>query len=342
MTLKPFVDQALRPADCWRGVILFGRNVATYKFALGRSLLELRPAAGQLVTLEQLAVPFSEHLREHLRHTPKQGTSSKSVFLDACRRANVGEISQDELWHTTVKLGFKDVLDAFHVVGSNEIPLRFFEDERKGPQKGIRITKAFADLVTGHHGENLPIEVEARWRLVETAWELGVSPALLAVRRNADDETLFVVDQANRRRSITGARDALSGYQKGHCFYCFGTLTLQGEGAPDVDHFFPHCLKSAGFGERVDGIWNLVLACRNCNRGVDGKFHRVPTVDLLERLSSRNEYLINSNHPLRETIIAQSGDSTERRRSFLSAMHLEARRILVHDWEPKLRGEALF
>jgi len=41
--------------DYWRGIILFGRNVASYKFALGKALLELRPAAGYLLKLEDLA-----------------------------------------------------------------------------------------------------------------------------------------------------------------------------------------------------------------------------------------------------------------------------------------------
>ncbi|HYZ34287.1 MAG TPA: hypothetical protein VE684_18615 [Crenalkalicoccus sp.] len=30
---------------------------------------------------------------------------------------------------TTARLGFVNVLDAFHVVGSRPVPVRFFEDE---------------------------------------------------------------------------------------------------------------------------------------------------------------------------------------------------------------------
>jgi hypothetical protein len=32
--------------------------------------------------------------------------------------------------------------------------------------------------------QNLGHEVEARWRLVETAWSLNLTPSLLEVRRN--------------------------------------------------------------------------------------------------------------------------------------------------------------
>jgi hypothetical protein len=147
-------------------------------------------------------------------------------------------------------------------------------------------------LTRGHQSANLPLETDARWRLVETVWELGVSPSLLAVSHDPVSEALFVVDARKRRKSITGARDALSGYQKGHCFYCFDTFSLTGKHPPDVDHVFPHSLKQLPLGSRVDQVWNLVLACRRCNRGGGGKSNRVPTVTLLERLNTRNEFLI--------------------------------------------------
>ena len=338
---QPFIAYDPRPEDYWRGIIMFGRNVASYKFALGQALLDLRPTAGQLVSLEELAAPFSAHLCEHLRSAGKQGTSRESRFLDACRQANAGELGQDELVATTVRLGFQNVIDAFHVVGRDEVPQRFFVDERR-TDRGIRMTDAFSELVTGEQIANLPTETEARWRLVETAWELGVSRALLSVNHDPATETLFAVDARRRRRSITGARAALSGYQKGHCFYCFEQFSLLAPEPPDVDHFFPHSLKTAGAGESVDGVWNLVLACRRCNRGVGGKSNRVPSLRLLERLSTRNEFLIASQHPLRETLIAQTGASEVRRRQFLNARHAAARSVLIHEWEPLEAGASLF
>jgi hypothetical protein len=50
----------------WRAVILFGQNVASYKFALAKSLIELSAEGESFVTLEKLAIPFSKHLVEHL------------------------------------------------------------------------------------------------------------------------------------------------------------------------------------------------------------------------------------------------------------------------------------
>ena len=105
----------------WRAVILFGRNVASYKFALGHSLLEFAGRGNEVITLEDLAEPFSRHICNHLQIADKQGTSKSSQFLDACRKFNVGEIKKEELLDTTAKQGFANVIDAFHVVHAGEI-----------------------------------------------------------------------------------------------------------------------------------------------------------------------------------------------------------------------------
>ncbi len=85
------------------------------------------------------------------------------------------------------------MIDAFHVLGNGDVPVRFFVDERKTTQ-GIRATDQFSRLIEGVQASNLPGETDARWRLVETAWELGLSRALLTVQHDPISETLFVVD----------------------------------------------------------------------------------------------------------------------------------------------------
>lgn len=64
----------------WRGIILFGKNVASYKFALAHALYDIRRDGSDLIRLEELAVPFSQHLCRHLEHAPKQITSPKASF----------------------------------------------------------------------------------------------------------------------------------------------------------------------------------------------------------------------------------------------------------------------
>ena len=152
------------------------------------------------------------------------------------------------------------------------------------------------------------------------------------------------MDNKRRRKSVTSSRDALNGYQKGYCFYCFDGIHLeQGkESFPEVDHFFPHTLKQQGFGPIIDGVWNLVLACQDCNRGEGGKFASVPTEKLLARLNTRNEYLIGSNHPLKETLMSQTGGSEDERKAFLSSFYNRAWAYLLHRWEPEEKGEVRF
>lgn len=75
----------------WRSVILFGRNAASYKFALAQALIDLAKQDRDSVTLDQLADSYTRHLCEHLAHSPKQSTSRSSKFIDACTGFNNGE-----------------------------------------------------------------------------------------------------------------------------------------------------------------------------------------------------------------------------------------------------------
>jgi HNH endonuclease len=329
--------------DNWRGIVLYGRNVQSYKFALAKSLLELHPADGDLIKLQDLAPVYARHLTQHLKEADKQGSAGSSKFLDACRGFNDGSVTQTQLVDATVKMGFANVIDAFHRVYHEDVPARFFVDERK-TGGGIRITDNFSRLAEQPQFADLSQEAEARWRLVETAWELKVSRALVSVDRDSATEQLFTVDSKLRRKNITSSRDALNGYQLGYCFYCFDAIHLeQGkESFPEVDHFFPHTLKQQGYGSIIDGVWNIVLACKECNRGAGGKFASVPTEKLLTRLWTRNEFLIGSNHPLKETLISQTGEKEADRKSFLRDFYTRAWASLLHRWEPVEKGTPRF
>ena len=326
----------------WRSIVLFGRNVASYKFALAKSLLEFQERGNDLIRLDELAVPFSRNVCEHLVHSSKQATSSSSKFLNSCREFNSGVMAQNELDRITVKLGFNNVIDAFHVVNSGTIPELFFIDERK-ENKGIRLTENLFNLLDDKQANSLMPEVEARWRLVETAWDLNISRNLIEVSYDPDRQFLTTLS-GSQRVDVTSCRDALNGYQKGLCFYCFRTISITSGEADlaDVDHFFPHILKESGVANPVDGVWNLVLACSDCNRGEGGKFARLPSLDLLTRLSRRNDYLISSHHPLRETLMRQAGSSPEDRTSFLQTSYNAAKRILIHTWEPQPQNDPAF
>jgi hypothetical protein len=112
-----------------------------------------------------------------LKANPKQTTSAPSRFLEAYRKYDAGNISMNQLIEQTAKLGFNNVIDAFHIVNASEIPVRFYVDRRNERPGGIELTGDFFRLRETLQFANLPAEVEARWRLVETAWQLQLPPA---------------------------------------------------------------------------------------------------------------------------------------------------------------------
>ena len=95
-------------------------------------------------------------------------------------------------------------------------------------------------------------------------------------------------------------------------------------------------------GINLDGVWNLVLACPNCNRGSDGKFAKVPAIKYLNRLHKRNEFLISSHHPLRETIMNQTGLTETDRVAYLQNVDKRAINKLIHRWETPAVGKEIF
>ncbi len=112
--MSPFTERQRTLDTYWRSIILFGQNVASYKFALAQSLIDLSETRSSAVSLEQLAAPFSRHLSEHSKAAAKQTTSRSSRYLETCKRYDEGQLTSDDLVAATVKLGFNNVVDAFH------------------------------------------------------------------------------------------------------------------------------------------------------------------------------------------------------------------------------------
>ena len=332
--------------DYWRSLILFGRNVACYKLALGKSLLELAPQEKTVITLDELAEPYSRYVVEHLKQCDTQSQSTKTPypFLEACRQFRDHEITNERLIEITAREGFKVVLNKFHNLSFGESPIKFYE-KTKG---GIILTDDSFRLVQSMQFQDLIQENEARWRLVERAWDLKIAKQLIQVNYDNESNLFFTSDRNNRRVDLSSSHDSLNGYQKGKCFYCFGHISLDStsEDFTDVDHFLPHVLGQFMREVNIDGVWNLVLSCQTCNRGERGKFDRLPHLKYLERLHTRNEFLINSHHPLRDTLIRQTGKTEEKRGKFLNANYQEAQSLLAtpvrQTWQTKERNSAAF
>lgn len=342
MTIN-FQENDISLESQWRAIILFGKNSATYKFAFGKALLQLTSKETNSVTLKDLSPLFVDSILEHLKQNDKQGNSSSSTFLNTCRQYNKGDISYDKLLDTTEKKGFINVVDAFQNVNGDIVPNKFYEKDYSGAIKRIVITDDLLKLKESIQFSNFDSEVEARWNLVETAWNIDINPNLLEVKIDDDLQTLFLESDLMRRKDITSARASLNGYQKGKCFYSFQDISINSGDSKlcAVDHFFPHVhkLKFNDIGSNVNGVWNLVLADKFVNLDKSAK---IPELKYLKRLYKRNEFYIASKHPLGETIINQTGKTPKERQSFLQRQYDLSISLSIQKWKSIIELEPLF
>ncbi len=321
----------------WRAIILFGKNSATYKFAFAKSLLGLIEQERTKISLEELSIPFADSIVEHLRKSDKQGNSTSSKFLSGCRNFINQSISKDELYSLTEKYGFVNVIDAFQNVNGGVIPDRFYEKNFSQGKKEIVITDNLLKIKELFQYRNFDQEVEARWNLVETAWNLQINPNLLEVQYDEDKSIFFIESNLMRRIDITSVRDSLNGYQKGKCFYSYQDISINknDKNLCEVDHFLPHAnkLSHSKIGANINGVWNLVLADSSINLHKKAK---IPEKRFLQRLFNRNEFYIESKHPLAETIINQTGLTKESRRKFLETQYNIALAHSIQQWKPNI------
>jgi len=333
--MNKFLENDLTLESQWRALIQFGKNSATYKFAFAKSLLELATNDKTTFNLKELADPFSRNITEHLLVNDKQGSSNSSTFLNECRKYNNNEIDKNSLLHTTEKLGFVNVVDAFQNINGSVVPDIFYSKDYSKGKKEIILTDNFFKLSESIQFKNFINESEARWRLVETAWDLKLNPNMIVSYDNGNEQ-LFINDNNMRRVNITSARDALSGYQKGKCFYSFKDLNIKNVESfnCDVDHVFPHKNKlfhqNSLHSANINGVWNLVLSDKTINRHEKGA--KYPSLKYLERLHKRNEYYITSKHPLAETIINQTGLSEFERKNFLNYHWNISKQNCIHEF----------
>jgi hypothetical protein len=190
---------------------------------------------------------------------------------------------------------------------------------------------------------NLEQEVEARWNLVETAWNLQINPKLLEVQYDQEKSLFFIESDVMRRINVTSVRDSLNGYQKGKCFYSYQDISIHknDQNLCAVDHFLPHVnkLEHAKLGVNINGVWNLVLADNTINLDKKAK---IPETRFLERLFNRNEFYIESKHPLAETIINQTGATRDQRRDFLVSQYNLALSYSIQKWAPNIELKGTF
>ena len=307
-----------------RSIFLLGANTATYKFALAKSLLDLKGSNKTVIKLDDITPIYANHLLEHIKTGKKQITSNGSKLISAIDDYAQGRISEETMLTVVRALGFKNVIDAFHNLPGRKKAVPFYEKALIDGKQGLVLTDELFKVFESDDYENMKQEVEGRWVLVESAWgEQGQ----LRVRFDSETEYLYGLTATSNanfmsdyvRKPLIHLRVPFNGYQKGECFYCNRHIEIESnhEDTCQVDHFLPHHLMTKSSYELyLDEVWNLVLACKHCN-GYTQKAGRMPAKEFLPKLAHRNEYFIESNLPIKETIIYFCGRTPAVRRKFL-------------------------
>ena len=111
-----------------RSIYLLGANTATYKFALTKSLLDLKGTESTFVSLDDLTPIFAHHLLEHVKSDKKQNTSKNGSKLISALYDHLQEnLTLEQMLQVVRAEGFKYVLDAFHNLQKQSKSIPFFD-----------------------------------------------------------------------------------------------------------------------------------------------------------------------------------------------------------------------
>lgn len=316
---NPVVRQYLNeePGDqsALRSVLLFGKNTATYKFALCNALLQF-PGRSEL-KYEDILPHFVDALRSHVSTHPSQERRQEpGKLVKACAEANSGVIDRATLMKVADQVVPLYVFDAFQNIGNGGLDADHRLFEHIAAERKIVIADTLMSIAGNAELRQVLLqENESRWRIVEEAWRIGISPTLVTYDPNTK---LLVEGSGGQRVNLRSAVDTLLIYQKGLCFYCnraINRLSRNGaEDFPDVDHFLPISVLSRLIAHGAmaelnpNAIWNLVISCMVCNRGQYGKFDQIPKDMFFEKLTTRNErFAQEHSHTLRQAVLWSLG-----------------------------------
>jgi hypothetical protein len=298
--------------DYWKAIILYGLNNATYKIALGKTLLDLQASQQGQVQWSLLSETFLNNYLAKLeeRPMPQQANPARITVMERIiAELKTGRISKDQAISDTGIKGFNDVIPRFHSIGTNTemVRDRFYEVEFG---RAIRL-KDELFMLGEEDVQALYEELHARWNLLEGAFAINQTQSVLQ-----NDDRLIYIQNGYSRTDITGNIPFLSAYQGNTCFYCGEPIIM---GDIHVDHVLPRQVVCH------DEIWNLVLAHSYCN---ELKSDRLVATYYIEKLISRNENIMGSNHPWKKRIEEQLGKNKVQRRSTLQYQYGQVSTIL--------------
>lgn len=301
------------PNDHWKAITLFGRNTATYKIALAKSLLSFCQQGLTHINWETLSSQFFKEYLDRLSvesPLPQLEIPGRLTVMERIIAAfRSGSIDQHEAIARVGRDAFKDVIHRFHNVGSHgNLSRSLFYNYEFG--KRIVLSDE-VHLLSETASSELDEELEARWSLLEGAF--------LKYHHNyqlSNDLRTIYIEKATERKNLTSIAGFLQGYQGNACFYCGLRIPT---GNAHVDHVLPRQVVLH------DNIWNLALAHAHCN---EQKSDRIVGKHYIAKLIARNENIMGSNHPWRIEIERELGSNVTKRRAKIEAHYLHVGQIL--------------
>ena len=304
--------------DFWKAIILYGLNQATYKIALGKTLLELTNLGKTEVDWSTLSKAYLDNYIDRLNQNPlpqQNNPARKTVMERIVGAYKLGQITYNEAIERVEANAFNDVIPRFQTIGNDKwiVGEKFYHFDHG---KRLFLHDSIFSIQEEHQSE-LSTELEARWSLLEGAFSLVHGDWELT-----NDIRDIYIRNGYERTNITNNIPFLQGYQGNVCFYC-GEKIIAGD--IHVDHLIPRQFILH------DEIWNLVLSHSICNLhkndALVGKHY-------LEKLLARNENIMGSNHPWKKKI-ADSLGFTPKKRASSTWLHYENARIALHNnyWE---------
>ncbi len=304
--------------DYWKGVILYGLNQATYKIALGKSLIELTSLNKEVIDWSELSKSFFDNYIDRFKneHLPQQSNSSRITRVEKIYlQYKTGTLDYNKAVELIGLEAFGDVIPRFQTIGTDKtiIGEKFYHFDFGNK---LYIHDSLFKIVETDK-LNLLSEIDARWSLLEGAFKINQGDWTLS-----NDIREMYITSGYDRKPLSNNIPFLKGYQGNVCFYCSEHID---DSDIHVDHVLPRQVV------RHDEIWNLVLSHSLCNLHKDdflvGKHY-------LEKLILRNENIMGSNHPWKKKISETLG-ATKNERTKTTLKHYDDVKVVLNNryWE---------
>ena len=311
--------------DYWKAIILYGLNNATYKIALGKTLLDLTRGGSTSVPWEELSKYFLQQYltRLQINNTPQQANPSRMTVMERIvKELRAGRIAETEAIAQVGRLGFNDVIPRFQtILKDKDLAQNKFYTFDFG-KKLILHDALFEVSETGF--TPLEEELETRWSLLEGAFTIVKDNWQLS-----NDIREIYLAKGHVRKCLSGNIPFLNGYQGDSCFYCGERMDANDI---HVDHVLPRQVISN------DEVWNLVLSHSYCNTS---KSDKLVGPHYIEKLIARNENIMGSNHPWKAKIEKKLGANALRRKQALQKHYDDVRIVIGRNYWGGTSGYSL-